>query len=192
MAQEKNFAAREAAMVCNSKSIFNHLFLADGSLYAEGRKCPVMKNVKKVSVGSRYNKIVTQDGVYVFTPDWQTLVSFAKQHSVQLQGYRVSAETEIAVDSDLELVKGENMKVVDALGGVLHESVRGFIPINRNYHLARYNDGGWRLCNAQGEALRATLVRVNLTAGRRVMFFDERGKLRQNAWEPHYCDILTF
>ena len=110
MAQEKNLAAREAAMVRNN-SVFNHLFLADGNLYAEGRKCPVMKNVKKVSVGSRYNKIVTQDGVYVFTPDWQTLVSFAKQHSVQLQGYRVSAETEIAVDSDLELVKGENMKV---------------------------------------------------------------------------------
>ncbi len=173
-------------------SNFNGMCLSNGSLFAKGGKYPLMTGVVRVSVGSHYNKIETVDGEYVYTPDW-ALISYKDQRSIMLDGFRIFSEEVLDIDQSNKVVKGNCLSVANAEGMIIHENLRGFIAVNKNFHLVRYADGGWMLCSNLGEPLRIQcLAKVNLSAGRRSMFFDERGKLRMNAWEPHYCDVLSF
>ncbi len=179
-------------VVATKSSNFNDVCLSNGCLFVRGGKYPLMTGVKRISVGTCCNKIETVDGEYVYTPDW-VLISYKDQRDIVLGGFRIFSEEVLNIDQRNEIVKGNHLTVANADGIIIHENVRGFIAVNKNFHLVRYADGGWMLCSGMGEPLRAQcLMKVNLSVGRRCMFFDERGKLRMNAWSPHYCDVLLF
>ena len=194
----KNFSSTTAhAASANSKvrnNVFNGMHLRDGKLYSSANgKYPLMSGVDKVSVGTRFNRIFMTDGTtYVYTPDWK-LVSFEAQHSVSVGGYYVSSVEELEVNADFQLVKGHRLKVADANGMVVHENVRGFLPLNERFHLIRYESGGWMLCERCGAPARGRCFKkANLSEGRRCLFFDERGKMHLNMWDAHCYDILHF
>lgn len=170
------------------------MHLRDGKLYSSANgKYPLMSGVDKVSVGTRFNRIFMTDGTaYVYTPDWK-LVSFEAQHSVSVGGFYVSSAEELEVNADFQLVKGHRLKVADANGMVVHENVRGFMPLNERFHLIRYESGGWMLCERCGAPARGRCFKkANLSEGRRCLFFDERGKMHLNMWDAHCYDILHF
>ena len=123
-------------------SNFNGMCLSNGSLFAKGGKYPLMTGVVRVSVGSHYNKIETVDGEYVYTPDW-ALISYKDQRSIMLDGFRIFSEEVLDIDQSNKVVKGNCLSVANAEGMIIHENLRGFIAVNKNFHLVRYADGGW-------------------------------------------------
>lgn len=178
------------------ESVFTTPVLKGSNLFLSSKSnTPFMVGVAKVTVGSKSNRIEMLDGqVYEYTPDWQTLLAFNGQKTAQIRNFRVESDEELEVLSEYDLVKGHGLKVINEHGMVLHKNVRAFMFINDRIYLIREADGGWNVCYAAiGVACREKpLSRTNLSAGRKKMLFDERGKLHLNQWSPLYCDNLYF
>ncbi len=175
-------------------NVFSSVVLRGSNLYADkNSKTPIMTGVNKISVGSKSNKISMLDGqVFEYTPDWQSLIAFNGQKTTQIGKYRITSAEEIEVISDYDLVKGHRLKVINEHGMILHEDVRAFMPINKNFYLIREADGGWKFYYADGVCGRGVLVKANLVVGHKKLLFDERGKLHLNQWSPLYYDNLYF
>ena len=174
---------------------FSGVILRGSNLFAgKDSKTPIMTGVEKVSVGTKSNKISMLDGqVFEYTPDWQTLVVFNGQKATQIGTYRIASAEEIEIISDYDLVKGHGLKVINEQGMILHENVRAFMPINKDFYLIRDADGGWKFFYANGLSGRGrALLKSNLVVGRKKLLFDERGKLHLNQWSPLYGDNLYF
>lgn len=174
---------------------FSGVILRGSNLFAgKDSKTPIMTGVEKISIGSKSNKISMLDGqVFEYTPDWQTLIAFNGQKATQIGTYRIASAEEIEIISDYDLVKGRGLKIINEHGMVLHENVRAFMPINKDFYLIRDADGGWKFFYANGLGGRGrALLKSNLVVGRKKLLFDERGKLHLNQWSPLYCDNLYF
>lgn len=189
----KSFEKNQTAQVA-SAVVFEKAVLKEGKLYLENSRRPFMEGVKAITTG-KTNKITMVDGrVFEYTPDWKTLLSFAGQHMATVAGYRVSSDSDLEVDTDFELVKGQNLTVEDSKGAVLHRGIRGFMILSEYYYLIRYQSGGWMLC-ANGQALRGETLRktnLSLRGKHKSIMFDERGKMHLNVYNPYYSDNLYY
>lgn len=102
-------------------------------------------------------------------------------------GFRVYSTQEVEIEAEYDLVKGDSLKVINANGEIIHEGVRGFMPINDTYHLVREVDGSWWYCTPDGQPRRKSALRKkNLKKGSLALMFDERGKLRLGQQSVHY------
>lgn len=111
----------------------------------------------------------------------------ATSRSFSVQGFTIESANDLTVEAEYNLVKGSALKVISPSGKVIHESVRGFMPLNDTYHLIRREDGSWWYCTADGKPKRkSALCKKNLKLGSLALMFDERGKIRLSQQNSHY------
>lgn len=128
--------------------------------------------------------------VLVFDRDWKFLAGGRDYCELEGGGILVS-DTEIEVDG-YNIYRGEQMMLIGP-EGVIHQSIRGFMPLSVKYHLVRFDDGGWRYCNADGSLkCKGQLRKMNVTVGNKAVMFDERGKMRLGQVNAHYSSTLCF
>ncbi len=107
--------------------------------------------------------------------------------SFSAQGFNIESATELTIDEEYNLVKGNALNVTNPSGKLIHEGVRGFMPLNDTYHLVRMADGSWWYCTADGLPKRkSALCKKNLRIGSLALMFDERGKIRLGQQHLHY------
>lgn len=102
-------------------------------------------------------------------------------------GFEVVSTSVAEVDDVYNLVKGDSLRVTNPDGELIHEGVRGFMPLNDTYHLIRKDDGSWWYCTIDGKPKRkSALCKKNLMLGSLALMFDERGKIRLGQQNAHY------
>lgn len=116
------------------------------------------------------------------------MVQETASSSFSAMGFVVASGSDLEVEEAYNLVRGAGLKVTNSNGEVIHESVRGFMPLNGLYHLVRKGDGSWWYCTADGQPKqKSALCKRNVLLGSVALMFDERGKIRlgqQNAQYP--------
>lgn len=112
---------------------------------------------------------------------------------VKAGAFFVLSSEEPEVDEKIQLVKGAKLVITSDTGRIIHENVRGILPLGKAKHLVRGDDGYWRVFDNTGKPKgKKYLKKVNLTIGQEMLFFDEHGKIRRDAWDPYYGEPLHF
>ncbi len=94
-------------------------------------------------------------------------------------GFQISSASALEIDETYNLVKGDALTVVNSDGEVIHEGIRGFMPLSESCHLVRKTDKSWWLCTSDGsDKHKSPLRKKNVVLGALAFMFDERGKLR--------------
>lgn len=107
--------------------------------------------------------------------------------SVEMRGFEVFSPSVMEVDKEYNLVSGAALTVYNPQGEVIHDHIRGFMPIDEIYHLIRKEDGSWWYCTADGAPKRKQpLSKKNLLVGELPLMFDERGKIRLGQQSAHF------
>ena len=116
----------------------------------------------------------------------EEVVAKAITSRFNVNGYQVQSSSEVRLEEVYNLVKGEDLTVLDAEGNLLFENVRAFMPIDNKMSLIRKQDGLWYLRSTKKER---KLQKVNLRIKENAMMFDERGKMHLAQVSPHYKNI---
>ena len=103
-----------------------------------------------------------------------------------VNGYRVQSSSDARLEEVYNLVKGEDLTVLDAEGNLIFENLRAFMPVDDKNCLIRKQDGLWYLRSTKKER---RLQKVNLLVKENAMMFDERGKMHLAQVSPHYKSI---
>ncbi|MCM1324207.1 MAG: hypothetical protein NC218_08590 [Acetobacter sp.] len=107
--------------------------------------------------------------------------------SFSVMGFDVHSVSEMEIEQEYNLVKGDSLKVSNENGEVIHENVRGFMPLTDVYHIIRKEDGSWWYCTADGQLKKkSALSKRNIRIGSLALMFDERGKIRLGQQNAHY------
>ncbi len=94
-------------------------------------------------------------------------------------GFRIFSANAPEIDESYNLIKGDALTVVNSKGKVIHEGIRGFMPLNESCHFIRKADKSWWFCASDGTPKqKSSLCKKNVVLGALVFMFDERGKLR--------------
>lgn len=102
-------------------------------------------------------------------------------------GFQIVSDSVLEIDENYNLVQGNQLKVINSEGKVIHEGIRGFVLLSKDCHLVRFADKSWWCCNADGtKQQKRALSKRNLTLGKSALMFDERGKLRLGQQSPTY------
>lgn len=101
--------------------------------------------------------------------------------------FQILSASALEIDENYNLVKGDDMRVVNSNGEVIHEGIRGFMPLNETYHLVRMADKSWWCCTISGAPKQKSALRKkNLVLGSLALMFDERGKIRLGQQSVHF------
>ncbi len=121
----------------------------------------------------------------------KTMVQDVASFSVSVSGFSVESASSIDVDETYNLVKGTALKILNPDGEVIHEDVRGFMPLDETYHLVRLPEGSWWYCTSDGKPKRKSALRKkNLAIGDKAVMFDERGKIRLGQQNATYSMLV--
>lgn len=108
---------------------------------------------------------------------------------VSVSEFKVSSTSEMDVEETYHLIRGNSLRVFNPNGTVIHEDVRGFMPINETYHLVRLIDGSWWYCTSDGKPKRKNALRKKnlFVADGIALMFDDKGKLRLGQQNANYA-----
>lgn len=116
----------------------------------------------------------------------EEVVAKAITSRFNVNGYRVQSSSDARLEEVYNLVKGEDLTVLDAEGNLIFENLRAFMPVDDKNCLIRKQDGLWYLRSTKKER---RLQKVNLLVKENAMMFDERGKMHLAQVSPHYKSI---
>lgn len=104
-----------------------------------------------------------------------------------VKGFELISASDMELDVTYNLVRGNGITVLAPGGKVIHQNVRGFMPINEEYHLIRDVSGNWWYCTSDGrQKKKSPLCKKNLKLDSLALMFDERGKIRLGQLSIHY------